>query len=150
MLAAAANIVHAQMYDYHRGEYMRFAIAGVARGQAAAGHRPGLLLGLLRVYESAQRRLAGRHPDVAAAIVARSAGGTVSADDRARYRACFYWPVRGWNVLGDNTRFYAIGVLAWSHHLEWFFTFLIVPMNAALIALWLWQARADRRFLAGL
>ena len=69
-------------------------------------------------------------------------------DDRARYRAAFYGPVRGWNLLGDNTRFYAIGVLAWLHHLEWFFAFILVPMNVALGVLWCWQRRADRRFLA--
>src|SRR5205823_3146233 len=64
-----------------------------------------------------------------------------------RYRDCFYWPMRGWNLLGDNTRFYAIGVLAWLHRLDLFFIFILVPMNLALIALWLWQRRADRRFL---
>jgi hypothetical protein len=56
--------------------------------------------------------------------------------------------VRGWNLLGDNTRFYAIGVLAWIHHPEWFFIFIVVPMNIALAGLWLWQRRADGRFLA--
>ncbi len=25
-----------------------------------------------------------------------------SPEDRETYRACFYWPVRGWNLLGDN------------------------------------------------
>jgi hypothetical protein len=150
LLAAVANIVHAQLYDYHRTEYMRFAIAGVARPDSPSGPRSGVLMRVLCVYEAAQRRLAGRHPEVARAIEARAVSGTVRADDRARYRACFYWPVRGWNLLGDNTRFYAIGVLAWLHHLEWFVTFMLVPMNAALVALWLWQARADRQFLAGI
>jgi hypothetical protein len=150
LLAAVANIVHAQMYDYHRSEYMRFAIAGVARPESPPGPRSGVLMRVLSVYEAAQRRLAGRHPEVARAIEARAVSGMVRAEDRARYCACFYWPVRGWNLLGDNTRFYAIGVLAWLHHLEWFVTFMLVPMNAALVALWLWQARADRRFLAGI
>jgi phosphatidylglycerophosphate synthase len=149
-LAGVVNIVHAQMYDYHRGEYMRFAIAGVARPASSSRPRAGLLMRVVSVYEAAQRRLAGRHPEVARAIEARSVSGIVRPEDRVRYRACFYRPVRGWNLLGDNTRFYAIGVLAWLHHLEWFITFMLVPMNAALVALWLWQARADRRFLAGL
>ena len=81
------------------------------------------------------------------AIAARAHDGVVSDADRASYRTCFYWPVRGWNFLGDNTRFYAVGVLAWIHHLEWFFAFVLVPMNLAMAALWLWQRRADRRFL---
>ena len=150
LLAAVANVVHAQLYDYHRSEYIRFAIAGVTRRESLSGLRSGVLVRVLDVYEAAQRRLAGRHPEVARAIETRAVGGIVRPEDRARYRACFYWPVRGWNLLGDNTRFYAIGVLAWLHHLEWFVTFMLVPMNAALVALWLWQARADRRFLAGL
>ena len=150
LLAALANIVHAQLYDYHRSEYIRFAIAGVARREPLSGPRSGVLMRVLDVYEAAQSRLTGRHPEVAHAIAARAVGEVVRPDDRARYRACFYWPVRGWNLLGDNTRFYAIGVFAWLHHLDWFITFMLVPMNAALVALWLWQARADRRFLAGL
>jgi phosphatidylglycerophosphate synthase len=148
-LSAIANTVQAQMYDYHRTAYATLAIKGVA-----VSADPGAWIdarwarSLLRAYQTAQRRLIGRHNEVEAAIAARSHQGIVKDEDRARYRACFYWPVRGWNLLGDNTRFYAIGVLAWIHRIEWFFTFILVPMNIALVALWLWQRRADRRFLA--
>ena len=58
--------------------------------------------------------------------------------------------MRGWNLLGDNTRFYAIGVLVCLHRTELFFAFVLLPMNLAFIALWLWQRSADRKFLAGL
>jgi len=102
---------------------------------------------LVRAYEAMQRRLIGLHGEVEEAVAARARYGKVPEVDRARYRASFYWPVRGWNLLGDNTRFYAIGVLAWIHHLEWFFAFILIPMNIALAALWLWQRRADRQFL---
>lgn len=147
-LAAIATSVHAQMYDYHRTAYARVAIDGVSGREGASPSAAGWAT-LVRAYESAQRRLAGAHADVEAAIAARATDGTVRDEDRARYRECFYGPVRGWNLLGDNTRFYALGVLAWVHHLEWFVLFILVPMNAAFAALWLWQARADRRFLAG-
>jgi hypothetical protein len=97
-----------------------------------------------------QRAVAGSHPDVERAVAARASGGAVRDTDRARYRDCFYWLVRGWNLMGDNTRFYAIGVLAAVHRLDLFFMFVAVPMNVAFAILWLWQARADRRFLKGL
>ena len=141
LVAMIANLVHAQMYDYHRSAYARVVI----KGENKRGSR-----GFLHFYEAMEARLAGLHPKVEAAIATRAVGGNVTDGDRARYRACFYWPVRGWNVLGDNTRFYAVGVFAWLQHLQWFFTFVLVPMNVALVGLWLWQARADRRFLAGL
>ena len=86
--------------------------------------------------------------DVESVIAARSTAGVVNPDDRLRYRECFYPVVRGWNLLGDNTRFYAIGVLAWFHRLDLFFVFILVPMNIALLGLWLWQRSADRKFLA--
>ena len=136
-LAAA---VHAQMYDYHRNVYVRVVIDGKARRA-----EPGALL---RAYDWMQTRLAGSHHDVELMIADRGAGGVVRDSDRVCYRACFYWPVRGWNLMGDNTRFYAIGVLAWLHHLEWFIAFLLIPMNAALVAMWWWQSKADRRFVA--
>jgi hypothetical protein len=53
-------------------------------------------------------------------------------------------------LLGDNTRFYAIGVLVCLHQIDLFFAFVLLPMNLALVALWLWQRSADRRFLASL
>jgi phosphatidylglycerophosphate synthase len=145
--AAISVLIHAQMYDYHRTSYVKCAIKGVVEPVETHGsHRPAAL----RAYESMERALSGAHERVVAALGRRAAGGAVRDDDRARYRSCFYWPVRGWNLLGDNTRFYAIGALAVCHRLEWFFPFMIVLMNAACLALWLWQARADRRFLAGL
>lgn len=139
VVAAIANVVQAQMYDYHRSVYAQVVINGTTRRPAHA---------IAGAYEAMERRLAGLHPRVERVIAERATNGRLRDEDRARYRSCFYWPVRGWNLLGDNTRFYAIGVLAWLHHLDWFFAFLLLPMNGALVTLWLWQARADRRFLA--
>jgi hypothetical protein len=82
-------------------------------------------------------------------LAARSTAGRVRDEDRARYRESFYPLVRGWNFLGDNTRFYAIGVLALLHRLDLFFPFVLVPMNLALIIFWLWQRQADQKFLSG-
>ena len=147
VLSAISNIAHAQLYEYFRNSYAAVAIKGTV-----PRHRPSAALSpaahaLLRIYEQSQQRLVASHADVESAIAARSAKGVVSDADRARYRECFYWPVRGWNFLGDNTRIYAIGALAWIHHLEWFFAFVVVLMNAVTAALWFWQRHADRRFL---
>jgi phosphatidylglycerophosphate synthase len=146
--AGIANMVHAQMYDYHRSSYAAIAIKGAATVQSADAVKPSALDELLRLYTHVQTRLVGLHGEVERAVARRSPDGRVSESDRARYRAAFYWPVRGWNFLGDNTRIYAIGVVAWLHHLGWFFLFVLGPMNVAFVLLWLWQRRADRRFLA--
>jgi hypothetical protein len=143
-VAALSNIVHAQMYDYHRGTYTAIAIKGIPSLTSAPR------AGILGAYERLERALAGRHPAVERAVAARAIGNHVRDDDRQRYRKCFYGPVRGWNLLGDNTRFYAVGVLALLGRLHWFFMFVAVPMNVALALLHVWQARADRRFLIGL
>ncbi len=76
--------------------------------------------------------------------------GVVTDEDRLSYRDHFYAVMRGWNFLGDNTRFYAIGLLALFHRIDLYFAFILLPMNLAFIALWLWQRRADQRFLASL
>lgn len=141
--AGVANIVHAQMYDYHRTTYITIAVKGEPT-PAMAG-RPSR--GIVGRYEAMQRLLAGLHPRVEQVTAERSLGGHVRGEDRDRYRRCFYAPVRGWNLMGDNTRFYAIGIGAWLGHVEWFLLFELVPMNAALVALWLWQRGADRRYL---
>jgi hypothetical protein len=149
LLAGIANAIQAQMYDYHRTAY----ITVVSEGRPPGNEPAKLPLGvtwLFRGYLMTQRWLIGLHAEVEAALTGRSVAGRVREDDRARYRECFYAPVRGWNLLGDNTRFYAIGVLVCLHRIDLFFSFVLVPMNLALIALWLWQRRADRRFLTGL
>ena len=143
--SAISSILHAQMYDYHRGAYARIVVRREAARPAKTNrHR------VVRAYEAMQRMLSGDHERVEAAIAERSANPIFRDNDRVAYRSCFYWPVRGWNAMGDNTRFYAIGVLAWLHRLDWFFGFVLLPMNAAFAVLWVWQRRADRRFLAGL
>ncbi len=146
-VAGLSNVVHSQMYDYHRSTYVAIAVDG--RATSEHGHSEGSNA-VLKVYESMERALAGRHREVEAAIARRSPDGRVTDADRQRYRSAFYWPVRGWNVLGDNTRFYALGVLALVQHVEWFFVFVAVGMNAALAAMWWWQARVDRQFLRAL
>ena len=55
-----------------------------------------------------------------AASPSRAVDGRFADDDRERYRACFYGPVRGWNLLGDNVRRYALAAFVLLHHLEWF------------------------------
>ena len=147
-LAGAANAAQAQLYEYHRTSYITIVLEGLAPHEEAARVDVVWVRRLIRSYVRLQRRLIGLHGRVEAAIAARSPSGIVSDHDRSRYRAMFYGPVRGWNLLGDNTRFYAIGVLAWLHHLDWFFAFILLPMNVALGVLWCWQRRADRRFLA--
>jgi phosphatidylglycerophosphate synthase len=147
VLSAIANITHAQLYDYFRTSYANIVIRGVPPRQRATTALGPWAAALLRVYEQAQQRLIGSHRVVEAAIASRAADGVVTDADRGRYRASFYWTVRGWNFLGDNTRIYTVGALAWIHHLEWFFAVVLVPMNVAMAALWWWQRRADRRFL---
>ncbi len=115
LLAAVANIVHAQMYDYHRTTYSRLVIAA----SGSRGKRPRCsAFPASCVSGGCSGRCRGAHPQVEAEMARRSIDGVVRDDDRARYRSCFYWPVRGWNLIGDNTRFYAIGVLAWLHRLD--------------------------------
>jgi phosphatidylglycerophosphate synthase len=146
LAAGVANVVHAQMYDYHRQTYIAIAI----KGQATDPLPDVPVSGLVGRYEAMQRQIAGLHPRVEQAAADRAANGSIRDVDRALYRRCFYWPVRGWNAMGDNTRFYAIGLFAWLGHVEWFLLFELVPMNAAWIGLWLWQRRADRHFLEAL
>lgn len=150
VLAGIANAAQAQMYEYHRTAYK--AVVGEDRvpGNDPAKVPSSSFRALFRGYLMTQRWLIGLHAEVEAALAARSVGGRVREDDRARYRECFYGPVRGWNLLGDNTRFYAIGVLVCLHRIDLFFAFVLLPMNLALIALWLWQRSADRKFLARL
>jgi phosphatidylglycerophosphate synthase len=161
LLAGASVAAHAQLYEYHRVSYLRFAIQGTVpasggtaarsatdRSAQVASSLATLLYRAARGYESIQSRLTGIHPRVEALISARAADGQVTPKDRARYRSHFYPVVRGWNTLGDNVRRYAIGVLVLTGRLDWFVPWILGPMNVVVAALFVWQWRRDRRFLA--
>ena len=147
-LAVIANTVQAQMYDYHRHHYTAIVIKKFIPRDDPEKIGSSLMKELYRGYLVIQRKLNYRHVEVESLIAARSTAGSVREDDRIRYRECFCWPVHGWNLLGDNLRFAAIGVLACFDRIDLFFAFILVPMNLALIALWFWQRQADRKFLA--
>jgi hypothetical protein len=148
-VAAVSNVVHAQLYDYHRTMYGAVVLDGVLPPRRAAGRGTRLHERIAHLYEATQRGLAGPHVDVERQIASRSPEAVVSPRDRLAYRSLFYPRVRGWNLLGDNTRFYMVGVLAIVGRVDWFFWLVAGPMNAMLAVLWIRQARADRRFLAG-
>jgi hypothetical protein len=147
VLGGIATAIHAQMYDYHRTTYAAIVIKGVPADRPHAS-QPRRLRPIFAGYDLIQAVIAGLHPEVVAAVAARAHHGHVRDDDRTRYRACFYRLVRGWNLFGDNVRRFAFAALAVTHHLDWMFLFLVVPLNIVFVALWLWQRVADRRFLA--
>ncbi|MGI8437789.1 MAG: CDP-alcohol phosphatidyltransferase family protein [Chthoniobacterales bacterium] len=146
-LAIISNIAHGQMYEYHRHHYISVVLKGRVPQDDPARLNSPIIAWLYRGYLACQRALNGAHAETMRAIASRAPGGIVSDVDRDRYREYFYAPVRGWNFLGDNTRFYAIGVLALIHRLDLFFAFMVLPMNCAFLVLWFWERRADERFL---
>ena len=148
VLAGIANAIQAQMYEYHRDNYATIAVKGAAPRDPTQITK-GLLKSLYAGYLATARMLNGLHTEVESRVAARSTEGVVREDDRARYRKCFYWPMRGWNLLGDNMRRYAIGILVCLDRLDLFFVFVLLPMNVVLIALLFWQRSADRKFLDG-
>jgi phosphatidylglycerophosphate synthase len=144
VFAGLCTAMQAQMYDYHRTVYAAVVIKGQVTAPAA---RPRHRHGVVAAYEAMQHILAGAHRQVEAVIAGRARLGEVREVDRARYRQEFYGPVCGWNLLGDNVRRYAIGLLAVTHRLDLLFLFIVGPMNLVFLVLWLRQQRVDRRFL---
>ena len=147
LLAGIATAIHAGLYEYHRNAYASI----VTEGQLPAHHLPKIrapFASLFSLYTTAQRWLIGPHIEVEATIRDAAAGGTVPEELRTRYRSCFRSLARALNFLGDNTRFYAVGVLALLHQIDLFFFFVLIPMNLALIILWLRQRRTDHQFLS--
>jgi hypothetical protein len=149
LVAACANVVHAQLYDYHRTAYEKLGL----KQQLSPGALHALRMrtanqpALLALYERMARLFAGRHPEVEAMMARRAVGGVVSTADSTRYRALFYGPVRGWNLLGDNTRFYSVGVLALIGRVDWFPAVVLIGQNLALLVVSVWQRQRDAAFL---
>lgn len=148
LVSGVCTAVQAQMYDYYRTAYAGYVVKGRVPTELRTPSVGGMLAPIVQVYAAAQQAMLGRHADVESAIIARSVDGRVSDGDRQRYRSHFYRPVRGWNLLGDNVRRYAIALLVWWQRPEWFIPFTVGLMNVVVVLLWLYQQAADRRFLA--
>jgi phosphatidylglycerophosphate synthase len=151
--ALLANVclgIQAMLYVYHRAAYSLVVGKGVASGDDLPAARAGSLTALRTGYALLRQCIIGGQMEIARLLRSRTGGGQVREDDRLEYARHFYWPKRGWNVLGANTRFYAIGILALLHRLDLFFVFVLIPMNAAAFSLWLWQDWSDRRFRVSL
>jgi hypothetical protein len=149
LLAGISTAIHAGMYDYFRTAYTA-VVAERRVPHNAPRNVPPPIGWLFNFYIMVQRLMVGLHSQVEAALAARSVAGQVRDEDCGRYRESFYALVRGWNFLGDNTRFFAIGILAFFHRIDLFFPFVLIGMNLAFGGLWLWQRSADRGFLASL
>jgi hypothetical protein len=147
-LAGLCTIAQAQMYDYHRTLYARVVVQGRPPKDVDPVVIGGVLGSLATTYLAVQRALVGRHVVVEREIRARSRDGRVPDADRRRYRHEFYRLVRGWNLLGDNGRRFAIGILALLHHVEWFCLVVLIPGNIVLAVLSRRTRQADDRFLA--
>jgi phosphatidylglycerophosphate synthase len=145
--AAICTVAQAQMYDYHRMLYARVVVQGKRPQEVDPVSIGGALGRLWAVYLAMQRALVGLHMDVERVLAARSVNGAVLERDRATYRSTFYWIVRGWNLLGDNGRRFAIGVLALMGRTEWFFLVVLVPFNIVLLVQAVRTRAADDRFL---
>lgn len=146
-IAGFATAIQAGMYEYHRRAYNEVVANARVPGREAADV-PSLIGRLFGFYALAQSRLIGPHLEVEAVLARRGRAKPVSDEDRRRYRECFQSPVRGWNLMGDNIRFYAIGVLAFLHRIDLFFAFVLGPMTVVFLILWFRQRRADQKFLA--
>jgi phosphatidylglycerophosphate synthase len=147
VLAGLTAALHAVAYDYYRTSY-----ASVVKQRYVRRNEPTKVSGWLKVpyeaYSGLQRLIVGSHEEVGAALNAQASGGLISEDERARYRATFHPLVRGWNLLGDNTRRYAVGLLVCLGRIDWLFAFILLPLNLVFVGMWFWQRETDRRFLA--
>ena len=149
VLAGLAAAIHAQAYDYYRTSYSSVIKEGrVRRNQPAKVSGP--LQAAYRAYSALQRVIVASHEKVGAALKARATADLLREEDRRRYRESYQPLVRGWNLLGDNTRRFAVGALACVHRIDLLFAFILLAMNAVFIGMWVWQRRTDRRFLAAL
>ena len=147
-VSGSFTALQAQMYDYHRTAYAAYAIKGRLPTELTQPSVGGILRPVIRFYAATQQALLGRHRVVEAQLAARAAAGAVPPADRERYRSCFYRAVRGWNLLGDNVRRYAIALFVLLERPEWFIPFTVIGMNLVVLGLWLYQQHADQRFLA--
>ena len=145
LFAALATIAHAQAYDYYRTTY-----SSIVKERRVRRNQPANVAGWLqapyRAYSAMQRLIVGSHEAVGAALGARA----LSDAELQRYREAYRPLVRGWNLLGDNTRRYAVGLLACLARIDLLFAFIFIPMNLIFIGMWIWQRRADRAFLNAL
>ncbi|MDD4004357.1 MAG: CDP-alcohol phosphatidyltransferase family protein [Elusimicrobiaceae bacterium] len=145
-LAVAAGVctaVQSSMYDFYRTTFA----AVVSRGRAALHDEDKNLPVFFRFcysgYHVYQKFFAASHLALMKKLNGRFPSGALPDGVRGQYRAANRKTVRGWNILGDNTRFIALAAALWLGRPEHYFLFIICALSVVMSVMIHLQREAD-------
>ncbi|MCX5783424.1 MAG: CDP-alcohol phosphatidyltransferase family protein, partial [Elusimicrobia bacterium] len=135
------------MYDYYRTQFS--SIIGKGRIEIIEKSRedPGKFLGFMYSgYQSYQKFFASSNVRLAK-FLAKRYGAELPQKIRDEYKSSNIIIIRGWNLLGDNTRLLAILACVILKKPDWYFIFVSAALSMVMLALILIQRVIDRRLM---
>jgi len=143
---AACSAFQSSMYDFYRTVFSSVSSKGeipVLSSQDGLGWFLRLAYSGYYVY---QRLLAAGHLRLLEFLRRKNPSGSLDENTRRLYVSANRLNIRGWNLLGDNTRFILIGASLLLRRPEWYFAAVLGPLNLVLLAMSAVQRRADKKF----
>lgn len=145
-LAVAAGFctaVQSSLYDFYRTTFASVVTKGAAHLHTEDKSLSPFFKFCYSGYHVYQKYFAGSHLAIMEKLSARYTPGAVPQPVRHAYRDRNRRLVHGWNVLGDNTRFLAIGAALWLARPEHYFLFIICALSVHMSVMIQLQRAAD-------
>ncbi len=144
MIAAGVfSAVQSSLYDYYRMEFARITVEGRVLGGDKADELEIPFRWMYHSYGVYQNLFAQSHKKFLGFLARVYPEGQLDETTKDAYKKANRRVIRGWNILGDNTRLAAILAAVIFSRPQWYFLFIIGPLNVILVFMIFWQSRVD-------
>jgi phosphatidylglycerophosphate synthase len=150
IVGAIASALQSSLYDFYRTCFASITIKKKVESFDKGKELSGFLKFSYLSYFSYQKLLAKNHINLMENIRKRCPENIVGENEAQNYKKSNSKIIRGWNLLGDNTRFILILTAIILHKPHWYFLFVLGPLNIVMFFLTIRQKRLDKEFLNGL
>ena len=149
MVAAGVfSAVQSSLYDYYRTEFARITVNGRLLPGDNADELEIPFRWMYHGYGVYQNLFAQSHKRLLDFLARGYPKGQLDETAKEAYKKANRRVIRGWNILGDNTRLAAILAAVILSRPQWYFFFIIGPVSVILVFMIFWQSRVDASMIA--
>jgi hypothetical protein len=146
IIGGAVSALQSSLYDFYRTSFSTIVTDKHLENYDKKPQLEGVFKFVYSSYFTYQKTLAKSHIDLIAKLRTLNNEATISLENAKKYRNANIKIIRGWNLLGDNTRFLIIltAIILCKPH--WCFFAILGPLNLIMLYLIIRQKYIDKKF----
>ncbi len=135
VIAGAFTAVESSLYDFYRTTFASVVTKGKVTMHEEDPNLSWFFKASYSAYHVYQKHFAASHLALLRFLAEKFNNSALPDDVRQSYREANRRSVHVWNILGDNTRFIAIGIALWLGRPELYFLFIIFALSILMAAM---------------